>query len=126
MRFCLQMTSVVLVAISLTALPGCGSQTPATKPSNEPAASHYEGDGHDHSKDDADHSGHGKMTKASRKHTCSTFLTYAADKTDRCGMPAHLASSPQVVAMSACFRSGSGADCVIGMRPLALKHSRAR
>jgi predicted small lipoprotein YifL len=58
MRFCLQITSVVLVAMSLTALPGCGSQAPATKPSDEPTAGHFEGDGHDHSKEAADHSGH--------------------------------------------------------------------
>lgn len=47
----------VMVVIALAALPGCGgSRSPAKK---TPAKTgHYEGDGHDHSKDKDDHSGH--------------------------------------------------------------------
>jgi hypothetical protein len=57
-RTMLQLASVVLVVAAVAALPGCGgSQTPANK---TPAvkSGHYEGDGHDHSKDKGDHSGH--------------------------------------------------------------------
>ena len=43
-----------IVAISLATFTGCGSKQPAAKP----AAEHFEGDGHDHSKDTGDHSGH--------------------------------------------------------------------
>ena len=62
MRFCVQLASVVLVAVSFVALPGCGSQTPTKKAADKPAAGHFEGDGHDHSKDaskdSGDHKGH--------------------------------------------------------------------
>lgn len=58
MRFYLQIASFVLVAVALVAAPGCGSQSPAKKPADKAAAGHYEGDGHDHSKDKGDHTGH--------------------------------------------------------------------
>ncbi len=56
-RTMFQLASAVLVVAALVALPGCGgSKTPATK---TPAKTgHFEGDGHDHSKDKDDHSGH--------------------------------------------------------------------
>jgi hypothetical protein len=56
-RTVLQLASAALVIVALVALPGCGgSKTP---PAKTPAKTgHYEGDGHDHSKDAGDHSGH--------------------------------------------------------------------
>lgn len=56
-RTVLQLTSAALVIVALVALPGCGdSKTPPAKAPAE--AGHYEGDGHDHSKEKDDHSGH--------------------------------------------------------------------
>jgi len=51
-RTMLKLATGALVVVALVALPGCGgSTTPAAK---TPAkTSHYEGDGHDHSKDKA-------------------------------------------------------------------------
>lgn len=57
-RFYSQLAGVVVVVVSLVALPGCGSSSPTSKSANKPAAGHYEGDGHDHSKDRGDHKGH--------------------------------------------------------------------
>ena len=59
-RTMLQLASAGLVGVALVALPGCGgSSSPAGKtPASKPASGHYEGDGHDHSKDKDDHSGH--------------------------------------------------------------------
>jgi hypothetical protein len=56
-RILLQLASFVLVVTALVLLPGCGSQSAASK--TAPAESgHFEGDGHDHTKDVGDHSGH--------------------------------------------------------------------
>ena len=54
-RTMFKLATAVLVVAALVALPGCGgSNTPAKK---TPAKTgHYEGDGHDHSKDKAGHS----------------------------------------------------------------------
>jgi hypothetical protein len=56
-RTMFKLATVVLVVAALVALPGCGgAKTPAAK---TPAKTgHYDGDGHDHSKDKGDHSGH--------------------------------------------------------------------
>jgi len=53
-RTVLQLASAALVIVALVVLPGCGgSKTP---PAKTPAKTgHYEGDGHDHSKDKAVH-----------------------------------------------------------------------
>ena len=67
MRFCVQLASVVLVAVSFVALPGCGSQTPAKKPADKPAAGHFEGDGHDHSKDSGHPQDHDREKEGSHK-----------------------------------------------------------
>lgn len=55
-RTMFKLATAALVVVALAALPGCGgSKPPATK--TPPAKSgHYEGDGHDHSKDKAGHS----------------------------------------------------------------------
>jgi predicted small lipoprotein YifL len=61
MRFALYVGSVALVVASLLVLPGCGTKQPAGAPAQKPATEHFEGDGHDHSKDghkDHDHEGH--------------------------------------------------------------------
>lgn len=58
MRFSGPITGVVLFLASLIALPGCGSPSPANNPAEKPAAGHFEGDGHDHSKDSGDHKDH--------------------------------------------------------------------
>lgn len=56
-RTMLQLASAALVIVTLVALPGCGGSS--TPPAGTPAQTgHYEGDGHDHSKDAGDHSGH--------------------------------------------------------------------
>lgn len=72
-RTLLQTASAVLVVAALVALPGCGGSqspaksTPATQSGHyegdghdhsKDKTGHYEGDGHDHSKDAGDHSGH--------------------------------------------------------------------
>ena len=59
-RTMFQLVSAVLVVAALVALPGCGgSKAPANKtPAAKSSTGHYEGDGHDHSKDKDDHSGH--------------------------------------------------------------------
>ena len=56
-RTMFKLATAVLVVAALVALPGCGgTTTPAAK---TPAKTgHFEGDGHDHSKDKGDHSGH--------------------------------------------------------------------
>lgn len=66
-RTMLQLASAVLVVAAVVALPGCGgSKSPASK--TPPAKSgHYEGDGHDHSKDKGDHSGHDHEKEAKTK-----------------------------------------------------------
>jgi predicted small lipoprotein YifL len=66
-RTMLQLASAVLVVAAVVALPGCGgSKSPASK--TPPAKSgHYEGDGHDHSKDKSDHSGHSHEKEAKTK-----------------------------------------------------------
>jgi hypothetical protein len=65
-RTMLQLAGAALVAIALAALPGCGgSKTPASK---TPAkAGHYEGDGHDHSKDKSDHTDHDREKEGEHK-----------------------------------------------------------
>lgn len=66
-RFFLQIASVAVVAVSLMAFPGCGSKAPTSKPT----AGHYEGDGHDHSKDvskdSGDHKGHDHEKEGAHK-----------------------------------------------------------
>jgi predicted small lipoprotein YifL len=63
-RNMLQFVSAVLVVAALVALPGCGgSKAPAPKS----PAGHSEGDGHDHSKDKADHSGHDHEKEGNQK-----------------------------------------------------------
>jgi len=56
----------MLIVSALVALPGCGgSQPPAGKTSApKSSAGHHEGDGHDHSKDKGDHSGHDHAKEA--------------------------------------------------------------
>jgi major membrane immunogen (membrane-anchored lipoprotein) len=51
-RTMFKLATAVLVVVALAALPGCGGSNPpaATSPTG-----HYEGDGHDHSKDEAGH-----------------------------------------------------------------------
>jgi hypothetical protein len=51
-RIMLQLASASLVVAALVALPGCGGSEP---PAAAPATGHYEGDGHDHSQDEAGH-----------------------------------------------------------------------
>jgi hypothetical protein len=59
-RTMFQLASAVVVVAALVALPGCGgAKSPAGKtPASKSASGHREGDGHDHSKDKGDHSGH--------------------------------------------------------------------
>lgn len=53
-RNLLQLASAAVIVIALVGLSGCGSSSaPSTGSSTQ--AGHYEGDGHDHSKDTAGH-----------------------------------------------------------------------
>lgn len=65
-RTVFHLTSAALVIVALAVTPGCGgSNTPAK---NTPAKTgHYEGDGHDHSKDKGDHSGHDHEKEGAHK-----------------------------------------------------------
>jgi hypothetical protein len=58
-----------MIVLALVGFVGCGPQAPAKKSGEKAAGAHFEGDGHDHSKDKehSDHDGHDHGKESPKK-----------------------------------------------------------